>query len=253
MFLNSETERLTMERQKRDIYLIDEPDIGDNVDKIEDTFKRELRYCFATRLNKILKEKKITQKEFCADTGIATGTLSAYRTGNKEPTITNLKKIVDYLNVSADYLIGKAEVKSVDEIDKVVNKRFGFSDEAIKALSHAVSNSKAHKEKNLAVEALNILFTPCDKDAKEADIPDLRFIWHLRDYLFTTTDDYRNAINKRMFNTAYGTEKVTTEDLEEISFNRIEKRLKFFVELRKSGYWQKKKEPGNGRDLDKSV
>lgn len=97
-----------MARQKREIYDVDEAETIENIGGIEGN---ETKYFFAIRLNEILKEKEITQKQFCEDTEIAVGSMSSYRNGKSEPTITNLRIIADYIGVSSDWLLGLTNTK----------------------------------------------------------------------------------------------------------------------------------------------
>ena len=62
---------------------------------------------FAERLEKVLIDKKIKQNKLAKETGISSGLITHYVKNNKKPSTDNLLKIVDYLNVSADYLLGR--------------------------------------------------------------------------------------------------------------------------------------------------
>lgn len=69
---------------------------------------------FTTNFVRILQEKHITPYEVAKSTGISQGLMSEYKNGIKMPTITNLAKIADYLDVSVDYLLGRTNNPEVN-------------------------------------------------------------------------------------------------------------------------------------------
>ncbi len=61
---------------------------------------------FGERLALTRKERGYTQEQLASLIGIAKSTLTGYEKGNREPDISKIKKIVDILNIDADYLLG---------------------------------------------------------------------------------------------------------------------------------------------------
>lgn len=61
---------------------------------------------FGERLALARKEKGYTQEQLASLIGIAKSTLTGYEKGNREPDILKIKKIVDILDIDADYLLG---------------------------------------------------------------------------------------------------------------------------------------------------
>ena len=112
---------------------------------------------FAKRLNDLLTENEIPQKEFCIDTGISTGSLSYYRTGQREPIATTLASIAKYFKVSTDYLLGLTEIS--DDPDAIDINRLGLSDYAIEQLEEMRENHKdtMFLEGSVVVETYSIL------------------------------------------------------------------------------------------------
>ena len=56
---------------------------------------------------KIARERKgISQKDMAENIGVAKSTYSLYESGNREPNVQTIKKMADFLNVSADELLG---------------------------------------------------------------------------------------------------------------------------------------------------
>lgn len=70
---------------------------------------------FTERFVEILQFKHITPYAVAKATGIAQGLMSQYKNGIKLPTIQNLVKIADYLEVSVDYLLGRTNNPTVAE------------------------------------------------------------------------------------------------------------------------------------------
>ncbi len=62
---------------------------------------------FTERFVEIIQEKKIRPYHIAKETGISTGLLSAYKRGEKIPSVENLIKIADYLDCSVDFLLDR--------------------------------------------------------------------------------------------------------------------------------------------------
>ena len=59
---------------------------------------------------KLARERKgISQKDIAENIGVAKSTYSLYESGNREPNVQTIKKIADFLSVSADVLLGLDE------------------------------------------------------------------------------------------------------------------------------------------------
>ena len=61
---------------------------------------------FAERLNKLLKEYRITKYRLALNLKISKQSVCNWCDGISEPKISYLKKIAFYFDVSADYLLG---------------------------------------------------------------------------------------------------------------------------------------------------
>lgn len=88
---------------------------------------------FASRLRELIKEKGITQQELSDGLGgiISRQTINKWTLGTTSPDIISAAAIADYFGVSTDYLLGRTEIKSVDEDIQIACKVTGFSEEAI--------------------------------------------------------------------------------------------------------------------------
>ncbi len=65
------------------------------------------------KFNENLKEARIkkglSQKEVADNIGVAKSTYSLYESGNREPNVQTIKKIADFLGISADELLGLSD------------------------------------------------------------------------------------------------------------------------------------------------
>lgn len=89
------------------------------------------------RLNEILAQKEIKQKELAEHIGVTPNTVSYYLSGERCPDIEKLIEIAKYLNVTTDYLLGVSDVKSIDTELKAVCEYTGLSEEAVRMLSYS--------------------------------------------------------------------------------------------------------------------
>lgn len=62
---------------------------------------------FTDEFGTLLQNRKIKPFHVSKGTGISSGTMNDYATGKKKPSIENLVKIADFLNVSTDFLLGR--------------------------------------------------------------------------------------------------------------------------------------------------
>lgn len=67
-----------------------------------------------TNLEKLLKEKKIKQRDLAKVIGISEGTVSKYCNGSSEPDYKTLIDIAKFLNVSVDRILNSENITSVN-------------------------------------------------------------------------------------------------------------------------------------------
>lgn len=70
---------------------------------------------FGERLKKARNDRGLTQEQLAKELGIAKSTLAGYEKGNREPDVFKIKKIVEVLNIDADYLLDIKKTSSYDE------------------------------------------------------------------------------------------------------------------------------------------
>ena len=70
----------------------------------------------------MLQKKGVTPYRVHKETGVAQSTLSDWKTKGCTPSVENLTKIADYLEVTVDELIGKQNKKPVTKTDDGLSK-----------------------------------------------------------------------------------------------------------------------------------
>ncbi|MDG2979645.1 helix-turn-helix transcriptional regulator [Latilactobacillus curvatus] len=66
---------------------------------------------FSVRLKELRKEMNKTQEQVAQSVGITRPAYTAYESGKRQPDFEMLKKLAEYFNVSADYLLGTSPNK----------------------------------------------------------------------------------------------------------------------------------------------
>jgi transcriptional regulator with XRE-family HTH domain len=80
------------------------------------------------RIEKLRKQKGLTQSELGKAFGFRDSTISQYETGKRKPDSDTLGKIADYFGVSTDYLLGKTNDRYLanDETPEEIAEIFDF-------------------------------------------------------------------------------------------------------------------------------
>lgn len=70
---------------------------------------------FGERLEYLIEEREVTQRQVSDDLHIAPTTLNGYIKGNREPDYGTLIRIAAYFDVTTDYLLGVTNVRRYAE------------------------------------------------------------------------------------------------------------------------------------------
>lgn len=103
------------------------------------------KYTFPTRLRELMEENMVTQKTLADAIKMRPQTVSLYTTGQSFPDVNTLKKISEFFNVSADYLVGISNVQGLDLNVKSMCEYTGLSEMAVRLL-HTVYTNQLHSE-----------------------------------------------------------------------------------------------------------
>ncbi len=90
---------------------------------------------FARNLSSLLSESEKTMKIISDEIGISVGALSNYQNNRATANIDALRKIAQYFNVSADWLIGLSNAPSPNIGIQEMHKKTGLWEDAIIRLS----------------------------------------------------------------------------------------------------------------------
>ncbi|MGE4214102.1 MAG: helix-turn-helix domain-containing protein [Anaerotignaceae bacterium] len=69
---------------------------------------------FGPKLRKLRKENELTQQQLADKLDVTKGTVSAYETNAKYPSVEVLIKIATVFSISADYLLGLSETSKFE-------------------------------------------------------------------------------------------------------------------------------------------
>ena len=89
------------------------------------------------RIKELREEKNLSQLELAKNLNLTQQSISLYEKGDREPSIDVLKNIANFFNVSLDYLLGKSDIRNIDNDEKDFRFAFhketeGMTDEEIK-------------------------------------------------------------------------------------------------------------------------
>lgn len=97
----------------------------------------------STRLRGIIDEQKAktgkSLRDFAAEMKVSFTVLSDWQCGNKTPRADSLAILSNYFGVSADYLLGLSNVRSVDADKRTISEYTGLSEGAIDVLHMMIS------------------------------------------------------------------------------------------------------------------
>lgn len=71
---------------------------------------------FGDRLRSLRKEKNLTLRELANELGISYSALGKYERNEHQPDFDTLEKIANYFDVRVDWLIGRTDIKTFDEL-----------------------------------------------------------------------------------------------------------------------------------------
>jgi transcriptional regulator with XRE-family HTH domain len=122
---------------------------------------------FSKRLNAARRMRGLSQSDLASKTGLQQVAISFFETGRRAPSLGNLKRLADALEVTTDYLMGRsdfaeppAEVVSMSLRDerKLSSKDVKFLRRVIESLLQAKNRqqlrSRANSSTNVAVDPL---------------------------------------------------------------------------------------------------
>ena len=93
------------------------------------------------RIRLYRKMKHITQEELAKKVGVAAPTITRYETGDRQPSIRQIRKIASALDVSIDELIGMGQVEQ--EAPKEQKEETNLAKKEVMELLEQIEDEKA--------------------------------------------------------------------------------------------------------------
>jgi len=94
-----------------------------------------MKSAFSETLSSLRREKGLSQRNAAAELGISQALLSHYENGAREPKLEFVVKACNYYDVSADYILGRSDVRT-DE-SKELKKSFNTAIAALEELNQS--------------------------------------------------------------------------------------------------------------------
>ena len=102
------------------------------------------------RLRELRKQSDYSQLDLATRLGVSKQTISQYERGVREPDYDNLLALCDIFNVSADYLLGKADVTlrllTTEELERLNNSSIITPDESAFLAGYRSLNADGRQE-----------------------------------------------------------------------------------------------------------
>ena len=76
------------------------------------------------RIKMLREEKGLKQEELAKMMSVSPSTIGMYEINKREPNNELILKLADYFNVSTDYLLGKTDIRNINEISNTNDKMF---------------------------------------------------------------------------------------------------------------------------------
>lgn len=147
------------------------------------------------RIFKLLNEHNMTAKDLAKAVGLSGGNITDWKTGRSKPSVSSLKKIANYFNVTVDYLLGNADKHSyTDTLIRylkplnLTSKQFqAFKDMAIvfvnggspEEIASTVSNKNFSKQDIATLtQALDIIADLADEFEKTTKLNKIAYNLH---------------------------------------------------------------------------
>jgi len=119
---------------------------------------------FPTRLRELMRERGATQRKLADAVGVRPQTISLYATGQSYPDVNGIRKIAEYFEVSADWLLGLTNTPTTEPYQRAAFDALGINYKAIRYLMvlNEIEKEKPQKSSGMARHTLlsNLLSEP---------------------------------------------------------------------------------------------
>lgn len=107
------------------------------------------------KIDTLLKENNIKQKELAGFLQVTDNTISYFARGTRTPNLQQIINIANYFNVSTDYLLKDSDVRTTDTTIKDICEYTGLSEKTVEKLSTFAEHNKKYPELDNTLEHLD--------------------------------------------------------------------------------------------------
>ena len=114
---------------------------------------------YRKRLKQLMKEQHLNRTSFADKLGISRQSMGFYLSGERIPKVDIFEKMARTLNVSADYLLGLTDLRTVDRNFQAAIQALNISEKAGKTILYFCCAGEAEKEaleRLLDIDVLNV-------------------------------------------------------------------------------------------------
>lgn len=96
---------------------------------------KDFKIAVGERLNTILTQRNITQKELAEAIEVKPNVISYFCSGIRTPNSEQIIKISEYLNISVDYLLCRTDIETTDTTIQNICEYTGLTEKAVRLLN----------------------------------------------------------------------------------------------------------------------
>lgn len=86
------------------------------------------RNIYSNRIFRLIKETKLTAKDFAKSAGIAANSITDWKTGRAKPSVESLRKISKTYNVQLEWLTGDSRYRTKEEEFSILKQEGGTNE-----------------------------------------------------------------------------------------------------------------------------
>lgn len=115
------------------------------------------------RLKNLREERNLLQKDVASYLNITTSAYGFYEQGKRNPDMETIKKLADFFNVSADYLLGRINIKNdftntKASLDKNIEEQSRFKEVESKIIERLINEGIILEGEPIPQEIIDKLF-----------------------------------------------------------------------------------------------
>lgn len=93
---------------------------------------------FSERINELMSEHQYSKHALAEKTGYHYSTIVQYCAGTRSPSGARMEELAELFDCDVDYLMGRSDVRRVQDLEKVIDERISSKDiEILTALKKA--------------------------------------------------------------------------------------------------------------------